>query len=52
MPTTQRFDCFEVDLSAGHLFGRGTRIHSYVFFDLIRADPRFHALLRTMKLDG
>jgi hypothetical protein len=26
-------------------------IKSYAFFDLIRDDPRFHALLRKMKLD-
>jgi TolB-like protein/DNA-binding winged helix-turn-helix (wHTH) protein len=27
MPTTLRFDCFEVDLAAGQLFKRGARIH-------------------------
>jgi TolB-like protein/tetratricopeptide (TPR) repeat protein len=27
MPTLLRFDCFEVDLVAGQLFKRGTRIH-------------------------
>ena len=27
MSTLLRFDCFEVDLAAGHLFKRGTRIH-------------------------